>query len=59
VSKGNALTIRLTDEQRARLDAASTLGPYKISLTEIVARGIELAAQELERLFPTDEGGRP
>lgn len=57
MSKNNALTIRLTDEQRARLDAAATLGPYKISLTEIVARGIELAAQELERMAASQKGG--
>ena len=46
--KSETITVRLTPEQRARLDAASTLGPYRVALTEIIARGIELAAQELE-----------
>ena len=49
-SKPLSLTVRLTREQRARLDAASSIGPYKVSFTEIVARGIELAAQELEAM---------
>ena len=44
------LTVRLTEEQRARLDAACALGPYRVALTEIIARGIELAAAELEQL---------
>lgn len=50
MAKSCTVTIRLTADQRARLDAATTLGPYRISISEIIARGIELAAQELERM---------
>jgi hypothetical protein len=58
MDRKNSLTIRLTDEQRARLQSASTFGPYKISLTEIVSRGIELAAQELERMEAVRKDGK-
>ena len=44
------ITVRLTEEQRKRLDNASTIGPYTVSLTDIIARGIELAALELEAI---------
>jgi len=44
------ITVRLTEEQRARLDRAAKLGPYSITLTDIINRGIELAAAELERM---------
>ena len=50
MAKPHTITIRLTDEQRERLDALRRLGPYSISLTDIIVRGIELAAQELERM---------
>lgn len=49
-AKPRTITIRLTDEQRDRLDGVRNLGPYSISLTDIIVRGIELAAQELERM---------
>jgi hypothetical protein len=49
-SKPSTITVRLTQEQRDRLDAAATIGPYRVNLTEIIARGIELAAQELEQM---------
>lgn len=50
MAKGNALTIRITDETKATLDRLSQRGPYRISMTSIVERGIELAAAELEQL---------
>lgn len=50
MQKTKTLTVRLTDEVHARLQSAAKLGPYEISLTTIVERGIELAAQELERM---------
>jgi ABC-type cobalamin transport system permease subunit len=49
-SKPHTITVRLTQEQRERLDRAAILGPYALSLTDIIARGIELAAQELEQM---------
>lgn len=44
------ITVRLTRAQRDRLDRAANLTPYSISLTEIIARGIELASQEIEQM---------
>jgi len=48
--KIHTITVRLTQEQRDRLDGATRLGPYSIARAEIIARGIELAAEELERM---------
>lgn len=48
--KADSVTVRLTPEQKARLETATTVGPYRITLTEVVARGIELAARELEQM---------
>jgi Arc/MetJ-type ribon-helix-helix transcriptional regulator len=48
--KPYTITVRLTEEQRERLEMAVQMGPYKLKLTEIIARGIELAAQEIERM---------
>ena len=48
--KSSTLTVRLSEETRAKLDALSQRGPYRISLTSIVERGIELAAEELAKL---------
>ena len=50
MAKNHTLTVRLTSEHHERLYAAANMGPYRISLTEIIARGIELAAQELEAM---------
>jgi predicted DNA-binding protein len=50
MAKGNALTIRISDETKEKLDRLSKRGPYRISITSIVERGIELAAAELEAL---------
>lgn len=56
-SKPFTITVRLTEAQRERLDAASAIGPYSISLTDIIARGIELAAIELEAMEAARKGG--
>lgn len=57
VAKPFTISVRLTEAQRQRLDAASALGPYSIPLTEIIARGIELAALELEAMEAARKGG--
>lgn len=49
MSKPRTITVRLTQEQHDRLQKAASLGPYRLALTDIIARGIELAAQEIER----------
>lgn len=48
--KRSTLTIRLTQETRDRLEAAQSKLPYDISITSIIERGIELAAQEIDRI---------
>lgn len=49
-AKTSTITVRLTKETRDKLDALSSRGPYRISLTSIIERGIDLAAEELARL---------
>lgn len=56
-SKPFTITVRLTDEQRQRLDDATAFGPYSISRTDIIARGIELASLELEAMAKARKGG--
>jgi hypothetical protein len=48
--KPSTLTIRLTDGTRAELERAAKAGPYPISLTAIVERGIVLAVAELDSM---------
>lgn len=50
MSKHRNINVRLTEEQGARLDQARTALPYSVSITEIIGRGIELAAGELEEM---------
>ncbi|MGO4337794.1 hypothetical protein AB4037_23035 [Labrys sp. KB_33_2] len=50
MTKSKSLTVRLSEETQARLEALKQITPYSISMTSIVERGIELAAQELEAL---------
>lgn len=47
-AKGATLTIRLTDELKARIDRASETMPYRPTITAIAERGFELALKELE-----------
>lgn len=54
--KPSTITVRLTADQRDRLDRAGSIGPYRVSLTEIITRGIELAAQELEAMEAARKG---
>lgn len=54
-SKGESLTIRLSAELKDRLDKACEAGPYRISKTSIVERGIELAIQEITRMNAAGE----
>ncbi len=55
----DTLTIRLPAELKARLEAASQAGPYRLTLTAIVVRGIVLACDEIERSirFEGDQNG--
>lgn len=49
-AKSSTITVRLTEDMRNKLDELSVRGPYRISITSIIDRGIELAAKELETL---------
>ena len=49
-AKPQTLTVRLSDAVRAELERASNAGPYPISLTAIVERGILLAVAELDEM---------
>src|SRR5690606_20112136 len=49
-NKPYGITIRLTEDQHARLEQAAHTMPYRITATEIITRGIELAARELESM---------
>ncbi len=51
--KGSTLTIRLTDDLRSRIDAASANMPYRPTITSIAERGFELALAELEAFAVT------
>lgn len=48
--KSATITVRLTDEMKVKLESLAQRGPYKISITSIIERGIELAAEELAKL---------
>lgn len=50
MSKPETLTIRLSQDLRVRADAVMSIFPYRITMTSLVERGIELAIAEL-RLF--------
>lgn len=43
-----SITIRMDADLRRRMDVAASVGPYALSLTSIIERGVELALQELE-----------
>ena len=54
MAKGSAITVRLTEDMKAKLDTLTVRGPYRISITSIIERGIELAAAELEAISTKD-----
>ncbi len=46
--KTEGITLRLSPEVKAKLDDARAIGPYSLTITAIVERGIELAWRELK-----------
>ena len=44
------LSVRISAELKAELDRATNVGPYKLSVTTILERGIVLAIRELDEL---------
>lgn len=50
MSRPCTITVRITRELREKLDQATTAGPYAITATSIIERGIELALVELARM---------
>jgi predicted DNA-binding protein len=59
IAKPCTLTIRLSQEQRDRLDELRVSIPYAPTITTIVQRGIELAAMELEEMAEKVKGPKP
>lgn len=47
--KQSVLSVRIRPDLKARLDQPR-IGPYRVSITDLVERGIELALAELEDL---------
>lgn len=45
--KSAVVSLRISAEIKAKLDAAVQWGPYRLSMTDIVERGIVLAIEEL------------
>lgn len=43
------LSVRISQELKDRMEAAR-LGPYKVSITDIIERGIELALAEMHAI---------
>lgn len=52
MGKRSTLTVRLSDETRERLERATVTGPYRITITSVLERGINLALAELEAITP-------
>lgn len=55
-NKPHSLTIRLTAAQYQRLHNAAKNGPYEVTITQVVTRGIELASIERERMHEATRG---
>lgn len=50
--KKGTLTIRLPNELRDRVDETMSAFPYRITVTSLVERGLELAIAELAIIAP-------
>jgi len=57
VGKTAALTVRLSAEMHQKLHDLAERGPYRISITSIIERGIELAALELGQMAERAKAG--
>jgi Arc/MetJ-type ribon-helix-helix transcriptional regulator len=44
------LNVRISSDLKRRIDEATEAGPYPVSITHLVQRGIELALKELAEL---------
>lgn len=56
--KTSVLTLRISEELRARVDRAQAELPYKPTITSIVERGFELALVELEEITASLKAAR-
>lgn len=54
--KNETLTIRLDPEIRERLDAAIASMPYRVTVTSVVERGLNLAINEIEMMMNAASG---
>jgi hypothetical protein len=41
------LSVRISSDLKRQMEAASEAGPYRVSITNLVERGLELALKEL------------
>jgi hypothetical protein len=48
--KAVPMSIRVSADLKRRMEAASEVGPYRVSITNLVERGIELALKELAEI---------
>lgn len=48
--KAAVISVRVKPELKDRLEREARLGPYPVSITDVVERGIELALAELAKL---------
>jgi len=55
-SKTKTISLRLSDEMRERLERVSKMGPYEVSFTAIIERGIVLAEREMAELTERANG---
>ncbi|WP_156122234.1 hypothetical protein [Aureimonas altamirensis] len=54
--KTESITFRISPDLKRRLEEEARLGPYPVSMSDVVKRGIELALDELCDL--RNEGAR-
>lgn len=48
--KSKSLTIRLTDEMAETLNRLTQHGPYRVTITSIIERGLMLVEKELDEM---------
>ena len=53
-TKTHLISVRVTDELYAKLEAAQQVGAYQLSKAAIIERGIILAIEELALRSPAD-----
>ena len=55
---GKIVGVRIPVQLRARIDQAVRVGPYRLTVSNILVRGITLALEELEAMRKAAKGGK-